>query len=163
MSVKYKITFIGGAERLFTLMSKLLPDDFDIVVEEIAEKSAQSLPTAMDLSMPKYKPKKKFTGRRHIHKFEQSKGINGIILGLLADGKTHRQLELRPLLEKAGYSRSSVTSRIENLQKRKLVHKMGAGLWRIVEPYGDKREDSLPADPDALLPHAAVLGEPAKA
>lgn len=133
--IKYKIGFSGTAHVLFALMSKLLPDELEVEVEEIGQQSVPDPVIRFDkrFDAPKLaKPKRKIAPRKSPGpNFEA--GINKIILAHLSDGVAHRAEEFRPLLKAAGYSESSVASRIEELRKFGVVRKVANGVWRKVE------------------------------
>jgi hypothetical protein len=130
---KYKIGFVGEAEVLFAMMAKLLPIDH-VTVEDVTPPAPPRPAPAIrfgkrfDLPKPdKPKQKRKSPGP------DLTKGINGIILTRMSDGKTHRAEEFRPLLKAAGFSESSVSSRMEELRKHGVVKHLGEGKWKLVK------------------------------
>jgi DNA-binding transcriptional ArsR family regulator len=139
MSVKYKMGFTISAETVFHLLSKLLPID-DLHVEEVIERLAPDPAIRFDKRFdlpkpvkPKFKPKQ--YKRKPSKPMSLTEGINGIIMTHLSDGMGHAAMELRKPLKAAGYSESSVSSRIEELRKHGVVEKLGQGTWRLTDPY----------------------------
>lgn len=131
--VKYKIAFMMGAETLFGLLSKFLPVE-DLHVEEVMERS---VPKQSPSPMPKMarqvtalKPPK----RRRPRGLMLDAGINALIIEAMADGGTHRAVDLMPLLTARGYSANSVSSRLQSLREHGVVKPAGRGAWRLTEP-----------------------------
>jgi DNA-binding IclR family transcriptional regulator len=44
-----------------------------------------------------------------------------------------KALELQPLIKAAGYSESSINSRLEFLREKGIVERIGDGHWRLKE------------------------------
>jgi DNA-binding transcriptional ArsR family regulator len=128
MSVKFKIGFTMDAETLFGMMSKFLPVQ-DLHVEEIIEQPApEFVPSIKPKAITQHKPKQK---RRPQKPLDLKAGINRIIIEAMADGEPHRSIDLKPLLEKGGYSPNSVGSRLQNLEEHGAVKRQGDGTWRL--------------------------------
>ena len=140
MSVKFKLGFTINAETLFMLMSKMLPIE-DLSVEEVVERQPQlndgpRFDARFDLPKPVPKAKKvKRRSRRHYEGPNFKAGINGVIVTHLSDGMRHAAMELRKPLKAAGYSESSVSSRMEALRKHGVVENLGDGTWRLTNKY----------------------------
>ena len=129
--VKFRIGFTMSAETLFGLLAKFLPmENLDVV--EINEKP---------ISTPHIsKPVERIQSTKLIRKPRQKQksryrlkvGINQIIIEHLSDGKSHNYAELQPLLEKHGYSRNSVASRLSYLSTLGIVERAEtAGYWKL--------------------------------
>lgn len=134
MSVKFKLGFTVSAETLFTLLSKMLPID-DLSVEEVVE--PPPVPAHMD-SLDRYmkppkliKPQLKTVRRRGRNALNPNKGVNKIILDMLADGKPHHVAEADGSIKEAGYSPNGMYSRIQRLQRHGLVFQPRKGLWQL--------------------------------
>ena len=141
MSVKFKLGFTINAETLFMLMSKMLPIE-DLSVEEVVERPATQPTLANNTYINQLtgktdyknkKPKGKYLRRHHGPNLKA--GINGVITTHLSDGMGHPLNEFRKPLKAAGYSESSVSSRMEELRKRGVVENLGDGTWRLTNKY----------------------------
>lgn len=137
--VKFRIGLTVSAETLFGMLAKFLPVE-DMQVEELAPKQ----PTVPKMSKVAAlvgrveKPKRK---RKPSKPMDLQAGINGIITAILADGKPHRAVELKPLLQRRGFSPNSIGSRLQSLQEHGIVDKLGDGTWRLV-PTTDERQSA---------------------
>ena len=138
---KYKIGFVGEAEVLFAMMAKLLPIDH-VTVEEVAPPAPAPQPTRVlaqqlvrHLDASKAKPRKKYVKSRPSIPMDLTKGINRIILEALAHGMMRSAIELRPLLKRGGFSVNSVGSRLQKLEVKGVVERMGDGTWRLTDRY----------------------------
>jgi hypothetical protein len=124
MSVKFRIGLTIDGETLFGIIAKMLPVE-DVSVEEVSSTLAQRAIAIADRPRLKQKQKQKRQGKVRL-----KAGINGIILTAMADGPK-RALELKPLVEAAGYSQNSVNSRLEELRKKGITERVGDGKWRV--------------------------------
>jgi len=120
MSVKFRIGLTIDGETLFGIIAKMLPVE-DVSVEEVSPKPR----LAQRAIAIAHRPKPKRQGKVRL-----KAGINGIILTAMADGPK-RALELKPLVEAAGYSQNSVNSRLEELRKKGITERVGDGKWRV--------------------------------
>jgi hypothetical protein len=135
---KFKVAFTMDAKTLFLIMSKLLPVE-DLKIEEKLDEA--ELQAAIHALAPrallaktsaKTSAKRKWAKSRPSIPFNPDKGINKIILDLLAK-RPHRAIEMRKPLEDGGYSRSSVSSRLAELKNRGAVVQNSDGLWSLSE------------------------------
>lgn len=127
--VKFKVAFTITAETMFSMLSKFLPVE-DLTVEEMVPKPVSAQPKLARQFVrdtPKLKRK-----RSPSRTFDLNSGINRIIMELLADGQTHKAIEIKPLLKKAGFSANSVGSRLQALREKGIVEQMGKGAWRAI-------------------------------
>lgn len=136
---KYKIGFVGEAEVLFAMMAKLLPIDH-VTVEEVAPPTPTPRPTRVlaqqlvrHLDAPKAKPKQ--YKREPSIPMDLTKGINRIILEALAHGMARPATDFKPLLKRGGFSANSVGSRLQKLEVKGVVERMGDGTWRLTDRY----------------------------
>jgi hypothetical protein len=147
---KYKIGFVGEAEVLFAMMAKLLPLDH-VTVEEVAPPTPQ--PTRVlaqqlvrHLDAPKSETfVSKQTGKTYYKNkqykreppipMDLTRGINRIIMEALAHGMARSAIDLRPLVKKGGFSANSVGSRLQKLEVKGVVERMGDGTWRLTDRY----------------------------
>ena len=138
MSVKFKLGFTVSAETLFTLMSKLLPIE-DLSVEEVIERPP--VPAHLDQldttvskligkTYYKNKPKKKHSGGRK--NVDLTRGVNAIIMGVLADGQIHGYSELRAAIAKTMYSPNGIGSRVDRLVALGYINRLGGGKYRAI-------------------------------
>ena len=125
MSVKFKIGFTIGAETLFGLMSKMLPIE-DLRVEEVMPEST----TPKFVEAPWTKRKVRLKPKRRSDGPNLKEGINGIIMLALTE-RPQRATDLAPLLRQAGFSPNSVSSRLQALEKFKIVTRNDEGIWRV--------------------------------
>jgi hypothetical protein len=138
--VKYKVGFTISAETLFGMLAKFLPVD-DLHVEEV-------MPPLEPLHLkgfkrpdplPLNKPKRKYTPSKHKRKpsipLRLNEGINKIIMELMVDGQPHRATELKLLLKKGGYSPNSVGSRLQALEEKDIITRIGDGTWRLMPGF----------------------------
>lgn len=128
MSVKFRIGLTIDGETLLRFMANVLPIE-DVSVEEISLKPTLrertiAVHTLTERAIAHHKPKRKGVIRL-------KSGINGIILAAMAK-EPMRALELKPLIQAAGYSESSVASRLEFLQEKGIIERIGDGRWRVV-------------------------------
>jgi hypothetical protein len=145
--MKLKVAFTIDSKTLFQILAKALPLE-DLHVEEQLHQ-AELDAVAKQLA---HKPDKVSFRKRKAYKrtvptipFNPDKGINKIILSLLAKGP-HRAIEMRPSLKEGGYSPSSVSSRLQELLTHGMVTKHGDGLWSLAEQSSAKlQEDKLHA------------------
>jgi hypothetical protein len=128
MSVKFKIGFTIGAETLFGLMSKMLPIE-DLSVEELAPKSRVET-TPKFVEAPWTKRKVRLKPKRRSDGPNLKEGINGIIMLALTE-RPQRATDLAPLLRQAGFSPNSVSSRLQALERFKIVTRNDEGIWRV--------------------------------
>jgi hypothetical protein len=136
MPVKFKIGFIMDAETLFGMLTKFLPVQ-DLHVEEVIERPApEFVPPMKPKVLIQSKPKRK---RRPSKPVDLHAGINRIIIEAMADGQPHRAVELKPLLEKGGYSPNSVSSRLQNLEQHGAVKQLGDGTWQLSSTLIEKK------------------------
>ena len=131
MSVKFRLAFDVEAETLFKLMSKLLPIDNLDVVE--LRPSAPKLMAQPKLTASKPKHRGGATGLGARGGVDINSGAARIIIEALSDGKPHSAVELKPLVGKAGYAESGVSSRLEKLKAHGVIHQPDVGLWAIGE------------------------------
>lgn len=129
MSVKLKVKFTIEAQTLFALASKLLPIE-DLSIEELAPEHARAIAKATQ-QVVLAKPQIKKVNRRGNNRFNPDKGVNKIILDMLADGKPHHVAEADGTIKEAGYSPNGMYSRIQRLQRHGLVFQPRAGLWQL--------------------------------
>lgn len=136
--IKYKLGFTITPEVLFGILAKVLPIE-DLHIEQLVERPMPDPAIRFDkqFDLPKPKPRKHRrnpTPRPRLsHGPNLKAGINHIIVKHLSDGGVHKTLEFRPLLKAAGYSESSVSSRMEELQKHGIIQKIGMGAWQLIE------------------------------
>jgi hypothetical protein len=139
MPVKFKVGFTIDAQTLFAMMSKFLPVD-DVTVEELIERPPPVQPTLphdwspgwnKQIAKSKPKLKKKYTRTKPAVPMRLDAGINRILMEMMADGKPHRAMDLRPLLKKGGFSENSAGSRLQALRVAGVVEQMGDGMWRL--------------------------------
>lgn len=129
MSVKLKVKFTIEAQTLFALASKLLPIA-DLSIEELAPEHEKAIAKTTQQVARIAKPKRTSIPRYSTGPNLKA-GINGIIVTHLSDGLQHQAMEFRSLLEAAGYSKSSVSSRLEELRKLGVVENTGSNTWRL--------------------------------
>lgn len=124
--VKFKVGFEIGAETLFGMLAKMLPID-NLHVEEMIER--QPMNGAQIANGVKHGPTAR--KKRRISKgVDLTRGVNGIVMGILNDGQPHRAVEMYGPLKEAGFSENSVSSRLQALRERGLVENIGMGTWR---------------------------------
>jgi hypothetical protein len=131
MTVKFKIGFTIDGETLFGLMAKFLPIE-DLSVEEVPSK-----PTLAERAIAIHKQHAITAAKkpkRQIHKRASpgpnlTGGINGIVMIALSDGPK-RAIDIQPKVVAAGFSASSVNSRLEELRKLGVIERVGDGTWR---------------------------------
>jgi hypothetical protein len=128
MSVKFKIGFTIGAETLFGLMSKMLPIE-DLMVEEVMPES--TTPKFVEAPWTRRKVQLRQKVKRKSDGPNLKEGINGVIVRAL-EGKPQRATDLQPLLKQAGFSPNSVGSRLQALERFKIVARNSEGIWRLV-------------------------------
>jgi hypothetical protein len=126
--VNFKIGFEVSGEVLFGLLAKFLPVD-NLSVEEVRPKPPPAKPARAQLDTAQIKKLAKPHRKRRAPKLSLDKGINGIILGILGDGKPHRAVDLEDPLKAGGYSSNSVGSRLQNLRAHGIVEQIGGGMW----------------------------------
>lgn len=138
--VKFKIGFTIDAKTLFGMLSQFLPVG-DLSVEEVAPVPDTKLAERfIAIHTPKndtlvskrtgktyYKSKRK---RSIPNKIDVTRGVNAIIMGGLADGKIHRQVLLRELAGKAGFSESGLGSRLQRLIEHGYIVRTSVGYYR---------------------------------
>lgn len=124
-AIRYKIGFTINAETLFTLASKLLPID-DFTVEEMIEHTSQ--PSMSHPTLPQIKK----VNRRGNNRFNPNKGVNKIILDMLADGQPHHVVEADGMLIEAGYSPKGLYSKMHRLLRHGYVFQPRKGLWQLI-------------------------------
>ena len=128
MKVKYRIGFTVDAETLFGLIAKFLPFE-DLHVEEIVPHA----PKPPNLAAPQARQRTMRASRRDPgYPFNLTDGVNGVIMGVLADGEPHRYIELKAAVTGAGYAGSGIGSRMDRLHAHKAVERVSTGLWRKV-------------------------------
>lgn len=129
MSVKFKIGFTMDAETLFGMISKFLPVE-NLHVEEVVEQSKPDPAIRFDrrFDLPKPRPKQK---REPSRPMDLHNGINGVIIKLLMDGKSHHSGEFVPLIGAAGYSKNSVASRLAELCKKDVMVRVSKGTYKL--------------------------------
>jgi hypothetical protein len=127
MSVKFRVGFDIDAETLFGMIAKMLPIE-NLAVEELAPAKAQPrIP-----HVPK--PAAKIARRPRPNRGPDLKaGINRIIVEMLADGKTLRAVDFEAQVERGGYARNSVSSRLDKLKAHGVVEKLPDQTWRLVK------------------------------
>ena len=86
-----------------------------------------SLPKLTKLNGAKVKQKR---AARTGSEINLKEGVNGIIMGVLADGVPHRYADLKSATVKAGYAGSGIGSRIKRLHETGAVERVSPGLWR---------------------------------
>jgi hypothetical protein len=127
MSVKFRVGFTLTGETLFELIAKMLPIE-NLSVEELAPaRHAEPTPRLA-------KPAKKTRRQRPNPGPDLKKGINRIIVEMLEGASSLRAVDFEPQVERAGYTRNSVSSRLEALKAHKVVEKLPDGTWRLIKP-----------------------------
>ena len=126
MKVKYQIGFTVDAETLFGLIAKFLPFE-DLHVEEIVPHAPRPQKLAAPMAMQRTM---KRAPRKRGYPINLNDGVNGVIMGVLADGQPHRYAELKVAVTAAGYAGSGIGSRMERLHAHKAIAKTDYGLWR---------------------------------
>ena len=115
MTIKYKLAFTIDSETLFGIMSKFLPIQ-DLSVEEVVvptpdpairfDKRFDQLP----------KPKRaKQVRRGGGTAFNLTRGVNAVVVAVLADHGKHSPLEIKQALAKTTYSPAGLGSKLSRL------------------------------------------------
>jgi hypothetical protein len=131
MPVKYKIGFDIDGQTLFAMLAKFLPVDNVTVKEIISEPTSQHVPAP--LPHPRIE-RKKYTKSVPSIPMRLDAGINRIIIEALRS-RPHRGVEFKPMLKKAGYSESSVQSRLAELRLKGVVEQIWDGSWTLNKDY----------------------------
>ena len=134
MSVKFKLSLNISHEEMIRMLAHYAPFEI-IAVEEVIE---HSTPTREEFIHSLHPPVKKLAkAKRIVHRRGDGPnlktGINGIIVTHLSDGMGHPARELRKPLKAAGYSESSVASRLDALKTAGVIEKIGLGIWRLTD------------------------------
>jgi hypothetical protein len=129
MPVKYKIGFDIDGQTLFAVLAKFLPVDNVTVKEIISEPTPQPLPKPQPLPNPRIE-RKKYAKSAPSIPMRLDAGINRIIVEALRS-RPHRAVEFKPMLKKAGYSESSVQSRLAELRLKGVVEQIWDGSWTL--------------------------------
>ena len=132
MTIKYKLGFTIDSETLFGILSKFLPIQ-DLSVEEVVDHPAPDPAIRFDkrFDLPKPPKRKNAPRGRGSRGVNLTEGINGIIMGAMADGKPRFGAEFRPLLRARTYSENSVLSRLNELSKHGYIKRLSNGAWEL--------------------------------
>jgi hypothetical protein len=122
MTVKFKIGFTIDSETLFGLMSKMLPID-NLSVEEMVERT----PETKFVEAPW--TKRPIKRRKPSIPIRLDQGINSVVMAALAEGPVS-EVVLRPKIKAHGFSPNSVSSRLQFLQRKGFIERVGDGRWR---------------------------------
>lgn len=143
MSVKFKIGFEIDAETLFGIIAKFIPLD-NLAVEEVIERPHAAPPR---IASPERIAKShhfmdghKMVGVKAAQKNKRARappgfpinledGVNGVIMGVLADGQPHRFKEFGKASAAQGYARTGTGSRLKRLLKHGAVVRTGVGEY----------------------------------
>jgi hypothetical protein len=134
MTIKYKLAFTIDSETLFGIMAKFLPIQ-DLSVEEVMEPfelkpvpaGAMAILNAAHKSKPKHKPKPQVHGRAA----DITRGVNAVIMGVLADRQVHTYGEIRAAIAAdTPYSPNGIGSRMARLVELGYVNRLGGGEYR---------------------------------
>lgn len=130
--MKLKVGFEIEAEVLFGMLSKMLPID-NLSVEEMGPTHVapqiKIAKIAQQIALVKTRKRPARTG----YAVNPNKGVNKIIMEMLADGKPHKAVEAKPLMKAAGYATSGTGSKMQRLREHGYVNMLGNGFWQITE------------------------------
>jgi hypothetical protein len=142
IEMKIRIT----PEEFMKMTARYLP--FEIVsAGEIVENPLPKAPPAVIALANKFKAKhaakrEKLVGREmRKSSIRLDKGMNGIVLKILADGKEHKTGELIKALIAADYQPSSINSQMAKLSEHGAVVRVSIGRWRIANAQDTEETD----------------------
>ena len=142
MSVKFKIGFEIDAETLFGIVAKFIPLD-NLTVEEVIERPQHAPRLASPERIAKshhFMDGHKMVGVRAAQKNKRAQapagfpvnledGVNGVIMGVLADGQPHRFKEFGKASAAKGYARTGMGSRLKQLLEYGVIVRTGVGEY----------------------------------
>jgi len=70
---------------------------------------------------------------RKMRPMDLTKGMNAVVIEVLADGKTHTTAELIEALVKNNYAKDSINSLVVRLEKFGFIQRVKTGYWKRIE------------------------------
>lgn len=148
---KFEIKIRIGSKEYFDMTARYMP--FEIMaVEEFPDTVLPKAPPAVVEMAERIKARhsdsfgsslRRKKRRRGSLQIDLTKGINSIIMGILADGNPHRANDMRDAFAAGGFSKNSVGSRLQNLAKHGVVWQVGDGTWRLANAPNTKETSGI--------------------
>jgi len=128
IEMKIRIT----SEEFMKMIARYLP--FEIVsAGELIETPPPPAIFAERLKKVKFDSVAKSRKMQPTRGFDLTKGMNAVVIGVLADGKTHTTAELIEALAKNNYARASINSLVMRLEKFGFIQRVKTGHWKRIE------------------------------
>jgi hypothetical protein len=128
MPVKFKIGFQIDAETLFSIVAKFLPLE-NLTVEEVIERhpAEPRLPRIPAMAAAR------LARRKRASRLNLDKGVNAVVMRLMADGEPHRFHELIQAIKAAGYAGTGLGTRLTRLMEHGFVVRPEPGEYRLAK------------------------------
>jgi len=136
----YEIKIRISSEEVFQMLARYAPWEL-VDVEELPPNPLPKAPPAVKalashlkrLNAVKFDSVAKSRKMQPTRGFDLTKGMNAVVIGVLADGKTHTTAELIEALAKNNYARASINSLVMRLEKFGFIQRVKTGHWKRIE------------------------------